>query len=70
MSRSKAKESIGLEDFKRQMVGIYTTSVNRSTIDEAPQAYKPLEEIVANISDTAKIVDVIKPVYNFKASEG
>lgn len=70
MSRSKAKESIGLEDFKRQMVGIYTTSVNRSTIDEAPQAYKPMEEIVANISDTAKIVDVIKPVYNFKASDG
>jgi RNA-splicing ligase RtcB len=69
MSRSKAKESIGLEEFKRQMVGIYTTSVNRSTIDEAPQAYKPMKEIVANISDTAKIVDVIKPVYNFKASE-
>lgn len=69
MSRSKAKETVSLEEFEKSMQGIYTTSVNRSTIDESPMAYKPIEEIVANIQDTVEIVKIIKPIYNFKASE-
>lgn len=69
MSRSKAKETVSLEEFEQSMNGIYTTSVNRSTIDESPMAYKPIEEIVANIQDTVEIVKIIKPIYNFKASE-
>lgn len=69
MSRSKAKETVSLEEFEQSMQGIYTTSVNWSTIDESPMAYKPIEEIVANIQDTVEIVKIIKPIYNFKASE-
>lgn len=69
MSRSKAKENITLEEFQKSMQGIYTTSVNQSTIDESPMAYKQIAEIVANIQDTVEIVKIIKPVYNFKASE-
>lgn len=69
MSRSKAKETVSLEEFERSMQGIYTTSVNRSTIDESPMAYKPIEEIVENIQDTVEILKIIKPIYNFKASE-
>lgn len=69
MSRSKAKENITLEEFQKSMQGIYTTSVNQSTIDESPMAYKPIAEIVSNIQDTVEIVKIIKPVYNFKASE-
>lgn len=69
MSRSKAKETVSIEDYEKSMEGIYTTSVNRSTIDESPMAYKPIEEIVANIQDTVEIMKIIKPVYNFKASE-
>lgn len=69
MSRSKAKETVSLEEFEQSMKGIYTTSVNRSTIDESPMAYKPIDEIVSNIQDTVEIVKIIKPIYNFKASE-
>ena len=60
MSRSKAKETVSLEEFEQSMQGIYTTSVNRSTIDESPMAYKPIDEIVANIQDTVEIVKIIK----------
>lgn len=69
MSRSKAKENISLDAFEQSMAGIYTTSVNQSTVDESPMAYKPMDEIVENIKDTVEIVNIIKPVYNFKASE-
>lgn len=69
MSRSKAKEIISLEDFKDSMSGIYTTTVNQSTIDESPMVYKPMQEIMNNIADTVDIVKVIKPIYNYKASE-
>lgn len=69
MSRSKAKESLKMEDFKAAMSGIYTTCVSSSTIDESPMAYKPMGEIVTNIQDTAEVIKVIKPIYNFKASE-
>lgn len=69
MSRSKAKEMVSLEEYEKSMSGIFTTSVNVSTIDESPMAYKPIKGIVENIKDTVEIVDIIKPVYNFKASE-
>ena len=68
MSRSKAKETLKMEDFKSAMKGVYTTSVNVSTIDEAPMAYKPASEILENIKETADVVSIIKPIYNFKAS--
>lgn len=69
MSRSKAKDSVSMQEYKDSMQGIYTTCVDRSTIDESPMVYKPIKEIVENIKDTVDIVDVIKPVYNFKAGE-
>lgn len=69
MSRSKAKEIISLSEFEDSMNGIYTTSVSQSTLDESPMAYKPISEIIRNISDTVEIQEIIKPVYNFKASE-
>lgn len=68
MSRGKAKESINLDEFQESMEGIYTTSVKESTIDEAPMVYKPIEEILNNIGDTVNIIDVLKPIYNFKSS--
>lgn len=68
-SRSKAKELVSLEEYEDSMKGIFTTSVSRSTIDESPMAYKTMEEIIANIADTVEVVNIIKPVYNFKASE-
>ncbi len=69
MSRTKAKNTFTVSEFKKQMSGIYTTSVNGDTLDECPMAYKGMEDIVANIKDTADIVKVIKPIYNFKAGE-
>ena len=69
MSRTSAFESLSLDEFQRQMQGIYFTSVTERTLDESPMAYKNKDEIVANISPTAEIVKTIKPVYNFKASE-
>lgn len=68
MSRSAAKERLSMDEFQHSMEGIYTTSVNTSTIDEAPMAYKPMKEIIRCIEPTVDIVDIIKPVYNFKAS--
>lgn len=69
MSRSKAKELLSMEEYQESMNGIYTTSVSRATIDEAPQAYKSMEEIKNAITDTVEIIDTIKPIYNFKASD-
>lgn len=69
MSRSKAKESLSLDDFKKSMAEIYTTCVSTGTIDESPMAYKPFEEIMRNIEPTADIIERILPIYNFKASE-
>ena len=68
LSRSKAKELLTVEEFEESMKGIYTTCVGTSTLDESPMAYKTLEEIQGLIGDTVDIVDVIKPVYNFKAN--
>jgi RNA-splicing ligase RtcB len=67
MSRSQAKESLLYDDFKNSMSDIYSTSVLNSTLDEAPMAYKPMDEIVGNIQDTVEIISVLKPIYNFKA---
>ena len=69
MSRTVAFESLSLDEFQKQMQGIYSTSVTERTLDESPMAYKNKDEIVLNISPTAEIVKTIKPVYNFKASE-
>ena len=67
MSRSVARKSLALEDYEKQMDGIYTTSVCSATIDEAPDAYKPAELIEQAIEDTVEIVEHIRPIYNFKA---
>lgn len=69
MSRMKAKRELSLEEFKAEMSGIYSTTVSKETLDEAPMAYKTMDDIVANIGPTADIVNVIKPIYNFKAAE-
>lgn len=67
MSRSAAKESFTVSEFKNQMSGIYTTSVSKDTLDECPMAYKGMDDIVNNIGDTVEITRIIKPIYNFKA---
>ena len=67
LSRSEAKDAVGIDEFRESMNGIYSSSVMESTIDESPMVYKPIDEIMENIKDTVDIVKVIKPVYNFKA---
>lgn len=67
MSRSKAKESFTVSEFKKQMKDVYTTSVNKDTLDECPMAYKGMDDILNNIGDTVDVERVIKPIYNFKA---
>ena len=69
MSRMKAKEVFNMDEYRESMKDIYTTSVNEDTLDEAPFVYKPMQEIIDCIGDTVDIVDIIKPIYNFKASE-
>ena len=69
MSRAEAKQSFTVSEFKKQMSGIYTTSVGSATLDECPMAYKSMDDIVGNIGGTVEIAEVIKPVYNFKAGE-
>lgn len=68
MSRSKARDTLDMETYKKAMEGIYTTSVNEQTIDEAPMAYKSLEDIIDVIRDSVDIMEIIKPVFNFKAA--
>ena len=68
MSRTQAKKTLDLSDYKKQMTGIYTTSVSEKTLDEAPDAYKPLDNLLDNIADTVEIIEQITPVYNFKAN--
>ncbi len=67
MSRSQAKVQLSMDDYQSSMAGIYTTSVSEGTLDECPQAYKSLDDIIDVIGDTVDIVEVMKPVYNFKA---
>ena len=70
MSRNEARASISIDDFESTMAGVYSTSVSADTLDEAPQAYKPMDEILSCISETVNIDRIIKPVYNFKAGKG
>lgn len=69
MSRTKAKESLSMEDYRKMMKGVYTTSVNEATLDEAPMAYKSLEDIIDVIRESVDVIDIMKPIYNFKASD-
>lgn len=69
MSRTKAKNSLSLDEYRQEMAGVYTTSVNENTLDEAPMAYKSLEDIIDVIRDSVDAIDVMKPIYNFKASD-
>ena len=68
MSRSAAKHTMSVDDFRDTMSGIYSTTVGQSTLDEAPGAYKSAEEIVEYVSDSVEVLEVVKPVYNFKAA--
>ncbi len=70
MSRAEAKQSFTVSEFKKQMAEVYTTSVNRSTLDECPMAYKGMKDILDNIEPTAEVVKIIRPIYNFKAGAG
>lgn len=69
MKRSEAKESFSLDEYRREMEGIFTTSVSESTLDESPMAYRRIDEILDAIDPTAEVVDILSPVYNFKASK-
>jgi RNA-splicing ligase RtcB len=69
MSRKKAFMTLKLAEYKKEMEGIYSTSVNEQTLDESPMAYKTMDNIITNMKQTAKILNIIKPVYNFKAAE-
>ncbi len=69
MSRSAARQSLDMAAYAEAMKGIYTTSVNPSTIDEAPMAYKSFEDIIGVIQDSVDVVEIMKPIYNFKASD-
>lgn len=67
-SRSKAKEEFTLDEFRETMNGVYTTCVNTNTLDESPMAYKSLDDILECIHETVEVVEVIKPIYNFKSN--
>ena len=67
MSRNKAKETLDMEEYKKTMAGVYTTSVSEATLDEAPMAYKALEDIIDVIRESVDVIEVLKPIYNFKA---
>ena len=69
MSRVQAIKELSLKEYQSEMAGVYTTSVNEDTIDEAPMAYKSLHDILDVIGDTVEVIDVMKPIYNFKATD-
>ena len=69
MSRTKAKNEFSLDEYRKEMTGVYTTSVNEYTLDEAPMAYKSLEDIINVIRESVDVIDVMKTIYNFKASD-
>jgi RNA-splicing ligase RtcB len=66
LSRTQAEAQVSLEDFKKSMEGIYTTTANENTIDESPFVYKSIDDILPNIEDSVEVVKIIKPIYNFK----
>ena len=67
MSRSAARENLSMDEFRATMAGVYTTAVNENTLDEAPMAYKALSDILGIIEDSVDVIEVLKPIYNFKA---
>lgn len=67
LSRTQAKKELDLDRFKKSMEGIYSTSVHKGTLDESPSAYKPMEEIMEAMKDTVEVIDIIRPIYNYKA---
>ena len=69
MSRKVAKDTLSMEEYQEMMKGVYTTSINENTLDEAPMAYKSLEDIIDVIRESVDVIEVLKPIYNFKASE-
>ncbi len=69
MSRTQARKTLSLEEYRREMAGVYTTSVSERTLDEAPMAYKALEDILDVIRDSVDVQEIMKPIYNFKASD-
>ena len=69
MSRLQAKAALNMEEYQKSMEGIYTTSINESTLDEAPMAYKSIDDILDVIGETVEVIEVIKPIYNFKAAD-
>jgi tRNA-splicing ligase RtcB (3'-phosphate/5'-hydroxy nucleic acid ligase) len=69
MSRTMAKSSLSMEEYEASMKGVYTTSVNEGTLDESPMAYKSLDDIIDMVAESVDIIDIVKPVYNFKAAD-
>jgi len=69
MSRKQAHHQLSMDEYRKEMAGVYSTCVNTDTLDESPMAYKKMEEIISQIGPTAEIIKQIRPVYNFKASE-
>ena len=65
MSRTNAKANLSMDEYRETMKGIYTTSINENTLDEAPMAYKSLEDIIDVIRESVDVIDVMKPIYNF-----
>lgn len=69
LSRNEAQRTFNLDEFQESMDGIYTTTAVRRTLDEAPKAYKPIEDILKDIKDSVEIIDIIKPIHNFKSTQ-
>ena len=69
LSRAEARESFTLSRYKKEMQGIYSTSVGRNTLDESPMAYKPMEAILSQIGPTVEVLEQLRPIYNFKAGD-
>jgi RNA-splicing ligase RtcB len=68
MSRTTAKNTLDMEEYRREMAGVYSSSVNEATLDEAPMAYKSLDDIIDVIAESVDVIEVLKPIYNFKAN--
>ena len=69
LSRKKAFETLSLEEYQKEMQGIFSTCINTLTLDESPMAYKKIDDIVNQIQDTVDIIDTLKPIYNYKAAD-
>lgn len=69
MSRRTARASLDMDEYQKSMQGVYTTSVNNGTIDEAPMAYKSINDILGVVEESVDVIDILRPIYNFKASE-